>query len=239
MATSGDRILCVTDACHRIRLDSLLYHRRQSDSFRPLSLRWGFGHDLGMGSNLESVFSRSTLCRRAIPFSNSFCSLAPHGRHALDLATSKANVIAAIMSSPSLDELASQFVGRYGVVIVRSDGKLIIRRRWFPSWPSLWDQWLDNRWRRLPSRCVKLYFNQPRSCPGFLVLAYAQAGPDTKPSSLQLGLSSLDAIARKRNLRAIVCHATNKKLTDRVMRYFGYERHAANLRGRHYIRRIR
>jgi hypothetical protein len=142
------------------------------------------------------------------------------------------------MRSPSLDEIAFQFVGRHGVIIVQSDGKLVIRRRWFPSWPSLWDQWFDNHWRRLPNNCVKLYFNQPRSCPGFLVLAYARAGRDTKPASLQSGLSLLEAIGRKRKLQAIVCHATNKKLNDRVMRYFGYERHAAHLRGRHYIRRI-
>jgi hypothetical protein len=156
----------------------------------------------------------------------------------MDLATRKTNSPFANMSGMSLDELADQFVGRYGVVIVHADGRLSLQRRWFPSWPSLWDQWLDNRWRRLPDNCAKFFFNQPRSCPGFLVLAYAQAGPNTKPASLQLGLSMLTAIARKRNLQAIVCHATNKKLTDRVMLYFGYERHAKHLSGRHYICRI-
>ncbi len=100
------------------------------------------------------------------------------------------------------------------------------------------DQWLDMHWRRLPENSFRLYFNQPRRCPGFLVLAYAQAGPNTAPETLRKGLAVLELIAHNKKMRAIVCHATHPKLTDRVMKYFGYERHAVHLRGRHYIRRI-
>ena len=134
---------------------------------------------------------------------------------------------------------AIKTAGRYGVLIVDGQGACILRRRYWPRWPSLWDQWFDERWRRLPRGSLRLYFNQPRSAPGFMVLAYAQAGPRTSLATLRSGLKQLENIAVARRLQAIVCQATHRKLTDRVMGYFGYQRHALSLAGRHYIKRLR
>jgi hypothetical protein len=72
-----------------------------------------------------------------------------------------------------------------------------------------------------------------------MVLAYAQAGPRTNLATLRAGLQQLEEIAVVRQLQAIVCQATHRKLTDRVMQYFGYQRHAFSLPGRHYIKRLR
>jgi hypothetical protein len=129
-------------------------------------------------------------------------------------------------------------LGRWGVIEVDGEISATVRNRRLPSLPSLWDQWLDTRWRRLPENRVRIYFNHSRSSPDFLVLAYAQAGPNTRPGTLRKALSILERIAKQKQLQAIVCHATHVKLSDRVMRYFGYERHAMHLRGKHFIRRL-
>lgn len=129
-------------------------------------------------------------------------------------------------------------IGRYGVVAVHNEHEFTIRRRLLPKMPSLWEAWLDSRWRRLPENNLFLYYNIPYRCSGFMVLAYAQAGRKTSVTTLRTGLSVLDEIAKLKGLHAIVCHATNPKLTERVMVYFGFKRHALQLKGHHYIKRL-
>jgi hypothetical protein len=129
-------------------------------------------------------------------------------------------------------------VGRYGVVVVRNDRNVTVRRRLFPKMPSRIDVWVDARWRRLPNNELQLYYNAPQRCPGFLVLAYARAGPKTSVATLRTGLLVLDEIAKIMRMQAIVCEATNPRLTSRVMDYFGYIRHAQHLKGYHYIKRF-
>jgi hypothetical protein len=100
------------------------------------------------------------------------------------------------------------------------------------------EAWIDARWRRLPDNCWQLYYNAPYRCPGYLVLAYVRAGRNTSVASLRTGMSVLDEIAKIMQMQAIVCETTNPKLTSRVMEYFGYIRHAHQLKGLHYIKRL-
>lgn len=127
---------------------------------------------------------------------------------------------------------------RYGVVEVRNDRAYCIQRRLLPKMPSMFEAWLDARWRRLPDNEVRLYYNVPYRCEGFMVLAYARSGSRTSLASFRTGLSVLEEIAKLKRLQAIVCHASNPKLTERVMHYFGYTRHASHLKGYHYIKRL-
>ena len=127
---------------------------------------------------------------------------------------------------------------RYGVVEVHNDHAYQIQRRLLPKMPSIWEAWLDACWRRLPDNEVRLYYNVPYRCDGFMVLAYARAGSKTSLASFRTGLSVLEEIAKLKRLQAIVCHATNPRLTERVMNYFGYNRHASHLKGYHYIKRL-
>ncbi len=128
--------------------------------------------------------------------------------------------------------------GRYGVIVVRNDSEYAIHRRIFPKTPSRVEAWMDARWRRLPDNCWQLYYNAPFRCPGFLVLAYVRAGRNTSLASLRTGMSVLDEIAQAMGKEAIVCETRNPKLTSRVMKYFGYIRHAYQLKGMHYIKRL-
>ena len=142
------------------------------------------------------------------------------------------------MSDSGLNVDPRTIVGRYGVVEVRNDREYSIRRRWFPKMPSQLEAWIDARWRRLPDNQLHLYYNAPFRCPGFLVLAYARAGNHTSIETFRNGLSVLDEIAKMMRMHAIVCEATNPRLTSRVMDYFGYTRHAHQLKGHHYIKRL-
>jgi hypothetical protein len=139
--------------------------------------------------------------------------------------------------SASIIEALGQVAG-HGVIVVQPDHSVQLFSRYWPRWPSRLGQWMDERWRRLPTGQVRIYFNQPRLSPGFLVLAYAQAGKQATLPTLRLSLNILEEIARRRNMQAIVCQATAVKLNERVMNYFGYDRHAATLGPNHYIKRL-
>lgn len=45
-------------------------------------------------------------------------------------------------------------------------------------------------------------------------------------------------IARLKRADAVLCEVMNKRVTDRVMKYWGFVPHNPNARGRHYIRRF-
>ncbi len=142
------------------------------------------------------------------------------------------------MSNQVIKVDPTTIVGRYGVIDVHNDCDFSIHRRLFPKMPSRLEAWIDSRWRRLPDNQWQLYYNAPHRCPGFLVLAYVRAGPNTSVASLRTGLSVLNEIAKIMRMQAIVCEATNPRLTSRVMGYFGYIRHAHQLKGHHYIKRL-
>lgn len=127
---------------------------------------------------------------------------------------------------------------RYGVICVSRGEVSQIKSRWLPTMPSLWDVWLDSYWRRLPNDCFQVYYNEPRSNPGFIILSYAVAGRRTSLSTIHAGMLTLEEIGRYRNARAIVCHASNRRLSERVLQRFGYMRHAIRLKGDNYIKRL-
>ncbi len=138
--------------------------------------------------------------------------------------------------SPSVD--SNSVAIRYGVVEVHNDRSYRIYRRLLPKMPSVWEAWLDAKWRRLPENQLRLYYNVSYRCEGYMILAYAQAGQNTSVANFRTGLSVLEEVAKLKRLQAIVCHATNPRLTERVMNYFGYTRHATHLKGYHYIKRL-
>lgn len=127
---------------------------------------------------------------------------------------------------------------RYGVIEVRDGREYNIRRRWIPKIPNLCQAWIDRKWRRLPNTDLRIYYNLPLSSPGFLVLAYALSGRNGTLATLRMGLRVLDEVGKLHRVQAIVCHATEPKLTEKVMEYFGYVRHAPQLKGHHYIKRL-
>ena len=86
-------------------------------------------------------------------------------------------------------------------------------------------------------RC-RLYYNQPLQIPNFLALKYIVSTSGTSYATFRAALQVLDAIAALKQTDAIVCDAGNLRLTDRVMRRFGWEPHKPQRWHRNYIRRF-
>ena len=129
---------------------------------------------------------------------------------------------------------------RYGVIEML-DGHLagIHLRPWpkIVSLPEVW--WLGgwDHWRLQADRCW-VYYNQPLSCPNFLALRYIVSGRQGSLASLHGALEVLDEIARIKCTDAIVCDVSNTRISDRLLRRWGWERHVLHSRRRHHIKRF-
>jgi hypothetical protein len=129
---------------------------------------------------------------------------------------------------------------RYGVIEI-ADGELVAVH--LRPWPKLVT--LDGVWRtpeelargEAGDRCL-LYYNQPRRLRNFLALRYIVSTPKTSFRTSRRALVVLDEIARIKRTDAIVCEVWNRRISDRLLRREGWERHLPHSRRRHYIRRF-
>ena len=92
--------------------------------------------------------------------------------------------------------------------------------------------------RRLQRDRAQFWYSQPMAHKNFLVLSYAVSEMGTTVLTLRAALRALDRVAELKRSDAILCQATNTRLTDRVMRFWGFERHLQHKKERHYIRRF-
>ena len=130
--------------------------------------------------------------------------------------------------------------GRYGV-IEAAGGRF--ERLAFRSWPKyvfLPQQMLRAVWRDRggrEDRC-RIYFDQPRRFPDFLAVKYFASGRGTSLATVLAALATLETIARIKKSDALLCDVANARITDRMMRRFGWEAHAPSIWHRNYIRRL-
>ncbi len=96
-------------------------------------------------------------------------------------------------------------------------------------------RWNQARWQR---DHVQLYYNQPLGHRNFLALKYIVSSLATTLATLRAAFGVLDEIARIKGSDAILCEVSNRRITDRIMQYAGFERHLPEARRRHYIRRF-
>ncbi len=129
---------------------------------------------------------------------------------------------------------------RYGMVEVL-DGRLSrIVLRPLPKRVWLWQTWLAGRLQHPFStgdRCW-LYYNQPLSAPAYLAVPYFVSARDTTLSSIRCAIDTLEQIAALKGCDAILCDVANPRITDRVMRRYGYVSHAPMWLHRNYIKRL-
>lgn len=128
----------------------------------------------------------------------------------------------------------------YGWLDVR-DGRLAqVRLRPWPKLGSRFEVWWCEQfgWRRRKGDYCRLFFNQPRSCPDYLNLPWMQSTAETTLKTVFAALDALDQIADIKESEAIVCELANPRLSDRLMRRLGWERHLEHAAGRHYIKRF-
>lgn len=129
---------------------------------------------------------------------------------------------------------------RYGVIEIE-DGQLrtVIFRPWpkLISLPEVWWQGGSYHDRHGGDRC-RLYFNQPRHCPNFLALMYVVSTHGASFASFRRATQVLDQIAAIKRSDAIVCEASNLRISERLLARWGWERHLPDSPRRHYIKRF-
>jgi hypothetical protein len=129
---------------------------------------------------------------------------------------------------------------RYGVIEMCAGRLVAVRLRPWPKFVSLYDAlWLGEGFHRgaEADRCW-LYYNQPRSAPSYLTLKYIISGKGCSFATFRRALIVLDQIAQIKRSDAIVCEASNPRISERLLRRWGWERHVPASRRRHYIKRL-
>ncbi len=129
---------------------------------------------------------------------------------------------------------------RYGIIEIR-EGRLA--RVMFRPWPTLislpevW--WLGGGYHEhATGDCCRLYFNQPRSASNYLALMYAVSSGDARYATIRRAAQVLDEVARIKHSDAIVCEASNARISDRLLMRCGWERHLLDSPRRHWIKRF-
>jgi hypothetical protein len=129
---------------------------------------------------------------------------------------------------------------RFGVIEVVESRLQAIRLRPFAKHVSWWQSQLLGRWihqRRPGDRCL-LFYNQPWRQPVFLALPYAVSCRDTTLATIRRALEVLEEIARLKGTLAIVGDVSNARITDRLLKRWGWEPHAPMRWHRNFIKRL-
>lgn len=129
---------------------------------------------------------------------------------------------------------------RYGVIEVIDGCLSRVVLRPFPKIVSVPGVLLGGGWRHRHRRgdCLRLYYNQPRRFPNFLVLKYFESTRDTSLRSVIRGLAVLDEIARWKGSDALLCDVFNGRITPKVLGRWGWTPHSPSRFHRHYIKRF-
>jgi hypothetical protein len=129
---------------------------------------------------------------------------------------------------------------RYGVIEV-ADGLFCgITLRPFPTVVSVAGVRLVGglTHRRRSGDRIRLYYNQPRRSPNFLVLTYAESARGTSMTTLTRALAVLDVIARLKQSDALLCDVANGRITSKLLGRYGWEPHCRSWFHRNYIKRF-
>jgi hypothetical protein len=128
---------------------------------------------------------------------------------------------------------------RYGAIEMIAGRLAAIHLRPWPkliSWGEIWLQQALFRPGRY-DRCL-LYYDQPLRASRYLALKYLVSSRGATYRTVRGAAVVLDEIARIKGIDAIVCEAWNRRLSDRLLKRCGWERHVLNSRRRHYIKRF-
>lgn len=128
----------------------------------------------------------------------------------------------------------------YGVIETREEKFASLKFRPWPKLGSIVEAVWAGGWgkSRLQSNRCLLYFSQPVFHRNFLTLNYVVTNWKTSMKTLVLGLSILDQIAQIKKSDALVCEVTNSRISNRVMRRYGWEEQGIHARRRHWIKRF-
>lgn len=125
-----------------------------------------------------------------------------------------------------------------GRIHVRGGELKAINSRWLPGMASTMQIWFDSRSRQSRTDHCYLDYRASRRVPGYLTLEYIRCRPGTSYASFCVAVRVLDAIAHQRQALAIFAHVGTTRISDRLLKRFGWQPHAAKLGGRQWIKRF-
>jgi hypothetical protein len=129
---------------------------------------------------------------------------------------------------------------RFGIIEM-VDGRLkAIHLRPWPKQGSIFEAWFWGRWwhRRRGGDRICIYYNQPWGHSNYLALRYMVSTRDCRLATVQGGLAILDEIARLKQSDAILCDASNRRLSERLMARFGWQPLGGKSQGRSFVKRF-
>ena len=129
---------------------------------------------------------------------------------------------------------------RYGVIEVVEGRLARVRLRPYPKLVSVWESRLLGRFwhRRLAGDRCWLYYNQPRAFPQFLTLQYVVSSREAAFTTFRTAVRLLDRIAEIKRSDAILCDASNARISDRLLARWGWVSHAPMPWRRNFIKRF-
>jgi hypothetical protein len=129
---------------------------------------------------------------------------------------------------------------RYGVIEVANERLVRICLRPWPkraSWfeARLWGRFVHDR--RNGNVC-RLFYNEPRTAPGFLALSFVVSNHTTSVATVRGALGVLDEIARLKRSDALVGDVSNLRISDRLLKRWGWAPLATSRLHRPFIKRF-
>jgi hypothetical protein len=128
----------------------------------------------------------------------------------------------------------------FGVIVIEDGCLRAVHLRPWPkiiAAPDLWGAGQRFGQRTTENYCW-LYYNQPCRHPRFLALKYIVSSRGATFRTVRSSLVILDEIARLKSTDAIVADVRNPRISDRLLRRWGWESHVPKSRRRHFIKRF-
>jgi hypothetical protein len=129
---------------------------------------------------------------------------------------------------------------RYGVIEAAGGRLVAVHLRAWPkllSWPEIWPTRRHYHARGDVDQCF-LYYNQPRRFQNFLALKYLVSTRGASYATLRAALMAFDQLAELKRTDALLCDATNARMSERLLQRFGWAPHKPQWRRRNFIKRF-
>ena len=128
----------------------------------------------------------------------------------------------------------------YGMIEVVDEQLRSIQLRPWPKMISgIEAQWADG-WakKRSKKNQTQLFYSEPLAHRNYLALSYIVSTLQTSMTTLTLSMAVLDYVAFLKQSDAILTEVSNNRISERLMKRFGYERHLLDSKKRHWIKRF-
>lgn len=128
----------------------------------------------------------------------------------------------------------------YGL-IESANGKFSsIQIRPYPKIASVIEaHWIQGMKRKRKMRDVcRVYYNQPFAHRNYLAVGYLESAVGTTIKTLFATLDMLEQVAFIKQSDAILAEISNPKISDRILKRRGWDRHLEHKKKRHWIKRF-